>query len=254
MHSLALFVVAASLGVDYGWQPTEDGHLEYIIQVDPSLVELLKQGQEITSEIHPDAQGVRRFRIQVGTAKLARENLPELAVQPEPEAEMPAKRPPVRAVADDSQREFQGAGPANDDPTDTPPRPAKRLLGGDFAFPDAPQDESPSGSSRKPFRLEPDPSEKPLAHRQVAHAEHLTSQGDQGTPTTTSASRDKTESTGAAPVAKSDSPKPWLPLIVTLALLFGSVGGNAYLAWLAKDFYSRYRALAQQLRGPQPIS
>ena len=35
MHGLALLLAAASVGVDYGWQPGPDGALEYIIQLDP---------------------------------------------------------------------------------------------------------------------------------------------------------------------------------------------------------------------------
>ena len=50
----------------------------------------------------------------------------------------------------------------------------------------------------------------------------------------------------AAAPAKAELPKPWLPLFITVVLLFGSIGGNAYLALMARDFYSRYRALAAE--------
>lgn len=66
-----LFTLAA-LGVDYGWQPSTDGQLEYIIQLEPAALESLKAGKDITSEIHPDARGVRRFRIHAGTGPLPR--------------------------------------------------------------------------------------------------------------------------------------------------------------------------------------
>ena len=77
MHGLALLLAAASVGVDYGWQPGPDGALEYIIQLEPELISALKKGEAIMSEIHPDAHGVRRFRIQIGT-----EPLPRIAGQP----------------------------------------------------------------------------------------------------------------------------------------------------------------------------
>jgi len=72
MNALAWILAAttASAGVDYGCQQTPDGQLEYIIQIEPSLMEALKSGQEITSEIPPHLAGVRRFRIRVGYDQL----------------------------------------------------------------------------------------------------------------------------------------------------------------------------------------
>jgi len=54
--------------------------------------------------------------------------------------------------------------------------------------------------------------------------------------------------------AKPEPAKPWFPLTVTMLLLFGSLGGNAYLGWLAKDFYNRYKTLAEELREPRPVN
>jgi hypothetical protein len=67
---LATSITAA--GVDYGWQPTNGGDLEYVIQIEPALFEALKSGQEITSEIPPELAGVRRFRIRVGSGPVPR--------------------------------------------------------------------------------------------------------------------------------------------------------------------------------------
>lgn len=39
----------------------------------------------------------------------------------------------------------------------------------------------------------------------------------------------------------------WGSLVLVL-LLFASMGGNLYLAWVAREFYERYRSLAQQVR------
>lgn len=36
--------------------------------------------------------------------------------------------------------------------------------------------------------------------------------------------------------------------IILVLLLFASMGGNLYLAWVAREFYERYRSLAQQVR------
>lgn len=72
MNGIAILVALAAVGVDYGWQPASDGQLEYIIQIEPAMLDALKNGRTITSEIHPDARDVRRFRIQVGTGVLPR--------------------------------------------------------------------------------------------------------------------------------------------------------------------------------------
>lgn len=36
--------------------------------------------------------------------------------------------------------------------------------------------------------------------------------------------------------------------VILVLLLFASMGGNLYLAWVAREFYERYRSLAQQVR------
>jgi hypothetical protein len=72
MNGITVLVALAAVGVDYGWQPGADGQLEYIVQIEPSLLDSLRSGKEIASEIHPDARGVRRFRIRVGTGTLPR--------------------------------------------------------------------------------------------------------------------------------------------------------------------------------------
>lgn len=72
MYGVAILVSMTAVGVDYGWQPGRDGQLEYIIQIEPELVDALKGGADIVSEIHPEAQGVRRFRVRVGKGPLPR--------------------------------------------------------------------------------------------------------------------------------------------------------------------------------------
>lgn len=75
MNGITVLLAMAAVGVDYGWRPGADGQLEYIIQLEPAALEALKNGKDITSEIHPDARNVRRFRICVGTGALPRVNV-----------------------------------------------------------------------------------------------------------------------------------------------------------------------------------
>jgi hypothetical protein len=73
MNGVALLLAASALGVDYGWRPLEEGGLEYIIQIEPEVFASLEKGGDILSEIHPEAQDVRRFRIRIGRGPLPRE-------------------------------------------------------------------------------------------------------------------------------------------------------------------------------------
>ena len=76
MQGLAILLAATSLGVDYGWQPAEDGNLEYIIQIEPELIAALQKGEAIISEIDPEVRNVRRFRIQIGSGPVPRISKP----------------------------------------------------------------------------------------------------------------------------------------------------------------------------------
>lgn len=76
MHPVAIMLAVAALGVDYGWQPGEDGQLEYIIQIEPELIKTLSEGKvDLLSEIPEELRGVKRFRIRVGTGEVPRVGL-----------------------------------------------------------------------------------------------------------------------------------------------------------------------------------
>jgi len=66
-----LLVAAAALAVDYGWQTNPAGEVEYIIQVEPELLDSLRSGQQLVSEIPPELQNVRRVIVRVGRGALA---------------------------------------------------------------------------------------------------------------------------------------------------------------------------------------
>ena len=76
MIAASLFLIVASLLTDFGWQTTPGGEVEFVIQIEPELLDELRQGKEIVSEIPDDLQHVRRFRIRVGDAPVPQEKLP----------------------------------------------------------------------------------------------------------------------------------------------------------------------------------
>lgn len=76
MNAIAILITTAALGVDYGWHRGPDGEWEYIIQIEPGLVDTLSRGQALVSQLPPELRGVRRFRIQIGQGEVPRDQLP----------------------------------------------------------------------------------------------------------------------------------------------------------------------------------
>ena len=153
MHGFALLLAAASVGVDYGWQPDADGVMEYIIQIEPELLTALQKGEAIISEIHPDVTGVRRFRIQIGNGPLPRISKPSSPVVDLPaEAALPkaslspAETPETELPAADNStfklEEFP-AEPARSPPSDFPLLPLPE------STPVSPDDGPPASTNRE---------------------------------------------------------------------------------------------------------
>jgi len=76
MSTLGIAVVIAAVGIDVGWRPLEDGRFEYILQLEPSVLEALRAGREVASDIPDGARGARCYRLTVGTATLPRSDTP----------------------------------------------------------------------------------------------------------------------------------------------------------------------------------
>jgi hypothetical protein len=74
MNMLIPLLLGSVLGVDVGWTaaPGNTGGRVYIIQLDPGLVDRLKEGETITSIIDPRAGAITQVRIQVGDGPLPR--------------------------------------------------------------------------------------------------------------------------------------------------------------------------------------
>jgi hypothetical protein len=79
MAVAALVLLAAGVGVNYGWQPMPDGssRYEYIVQVDPELLETLESEQSIplVSEVPEGVQPIGRIRVIVGRGDVPRQKL-----------------------------------------------------------------------------------------------------------------------------------------------------------------------------------
>ena len=88
MTGLLVCLTTAALGVDYGWQPIAGGGIEYVIQIEPQMLDALKQGDDISSALPAGANNIRRYRIVVGNAALPHHGEP---LPVDREAEPPAK-------------------------------------------------------------------------------------------------------------------------------------------------------------------
>jgi hypothetical protein len=101
MMTATMLLATTLVAVDTGWQPTDEGGLEYIIQIDPQLFASLREGEAITSEIPPELGDVRRYRIMIGSTQLPRIDLPpKQAAIPPSSSTFPERidPPPVLAI------------------------------------------------------------------------------------------------------------------------------------------------------------
>lgn len=95
MQAFILAAAAVSaLGVDVGWQKTDNGEMEYIIQLEPHQVKTLKKGDVIEVGVRPDLRNVRRYRIVVGEDELPQESAaPKLTIGSPAYSAKPLERP-----------------------------------------------------------------------------------------------------------------------------------------------------------------
>jgi len=247
MSSLLILVAAAALGIEAGWEPLPDGGHEYIIQIEPQLLDVLKrQDEAIISSVPPNLQ-IRRCRIMAGTGKLPRVDGPFSAAVPgaAPHATEPPTSDPFA-----HQQVPPIQVPTTAVPHDNPPaEPSHEPAGG----PGFGQDHSTAAKGAEdpgpafPMELPRPPKELPqqaaaaktLGHKQVdfkdnavaAHGEKI-----------------NTEKPKLDGIPEADQPRPWLPFLIVLGLLCCSLGGNVFLGVVARDARVRYREIVSRTR------
>lgn len=258
MAATAVMLLAASLGagaaanIEVGWRPLPDGGMQYLIQLDPLTVDILRTGQAIESFIPPQVKDVRGFQIGIGTGKL-------------PRIDPPASPPSVGGQ--------KTTGPANASPKTEPGRPSglggfgslgtafsgakgarsESAFGSTSAGPNAPSRvaDRPTGPARdeSPPPLPANPSSRPFFEKS----------GPKPPPGKASAATfeqwagnkeiAEKQSTASPPATGETAPaRPWTALTLALAGLFGSLGGNVYLGWLLIETRRRYRAALRRLK------
>ncbi len=220
MTSLLLLITTAALGIEVGWEPLPEGGHEYTIQIEPQLLDVLAHGEdEIFSDVPPELD-VRRYRLMVGTGKLARVMARPVDTQESSIA--------TRQAHDVQPSEPQLPLPAGAPPVTEPPSavdshstPRDSLL-----------DEQPVENDPEQPRL-PDLGQGAGTPKKAA---------DEQPSLAVEANKVASDAATAEPA------KPWLAFVAVMAFLCCSLGANLYLGWAAWDARSRYREAVARFR------
>lgn len=135
MFGTILCVAAVTLGVDYGYEPNENGGLDYIIRIDDHSLESLKKGRAVLSDFPKDLRGLQTIRFQIGGEKP-----PRIPLSPAQLALL--EPPPVDTVAIETQ------------PKELDTSPPGKLM---TAEPATYNNSVPSNNAPKPEPKSPDP-------------------------------------------------------------------------------------------------
>ena len=253
MTGALLILAATTMGIEVGWQPLSDGGVEYIIQIEPDLLPLLADNQDITSEVPADLD-VRRYRITVGTGKVHRDKGRRAANRPPalPPADADSAKSGLWHPRDDSADPPESArgsdrrdAPANDPGVDDAD-PIDETTANDSN--EAPS--KPARTTRPLFDLNEAPKRLQMADGRdgggAMKSRYVEPASDEPPPK--SKSKRAAQDSSAQTVARdAESPaRPWLALVAALLALFLSLGVNFYLGWVAWDARREYRTLLEQ--------
>jgi hypothetical protein len=253
-------MAAMALGIDVGWRPLSEGGVEYLIQIEPDLLETLQPGEAIGSDVPPPLVGqIRAYRITVGTEELPRElpsaievrgeiespglgareagppGLAPFSALPEP-TPSPGIGPPGGSLPPLEEPLPESSSDSEESEAPVMPLPGSLTPGpGEVGEPGGAGPQPRSWPRSSPPNLLPDVSaRKPMKAEQAV----FQVPNEDANP---SASEK-----GQQEAATGEKPKPWTPLVVTLLGLFASLGANVFLGWMALDFRSRYQGLVRR--------
>ncbi len=69
MGSICFLLIGAATAVQFGWQPIPGGGREYIVQVEPQLVDTFRK-EGCSSDVPPQLRDIRKIRVVVGDGRL----------------------------------------------------------------------------------------------------------------------------------------------------------------------------------------
>jgi hypothetical protein len=288
MHPALPLLITSFLGIDVGWAdlPGKPGQREYIVQIEPAVLDRLKEGETITSVIDPSAGMITQIRLQVGNGPLPRHILASVsspAVDPDRSL---ATGPPL--PSEDVLKIAESPEPIQKDdvlplsfsalplPELGPPNPVNEDRESEFTIseglpvaeidiPDAITGEG-FDSEVSPGEIEKtaalvfderadDPGEflPSLPLYEVTPPQGLAGVGQQRDVAPTSATEGSVaaaayakEVTGDTPTEAQEGTRPWAPLVMAILALVGSLGANIYLGMMFAGLYRRHKQLKNQ--------
>lgn len=218
MIAITTFIAACAIGVETGWQPIEEDQLEYIIRIEPQLIEAMRDGESVVSEIPPQLRGVRRYRIVVGDADTDGGPLPRINLPPM------SSEPPDKDPEADGQRSNRGDPLKQAADVDR----SRKLLEPNLL------DVDEGGVQRATAELASKSAKEDVTGDPSERAENERLDLTAG---------DGPSSNGPSSNGPIVTAKPWWPLSLALVGLFVSLGGNVYLTWITLNIRGRYRTL-----------
>jgi hypothetical protein len=146
MGGLSVLLVIAAMGITYGWQPDDNGGVEYIIQIPPDQLHEIERVGEISSLIDPAVRGhVSRVIVQVGNGPLQRRTPANFArkLNPQPDRGVIAASDqspvPIPEMGDHRQATpIPSLDPAENTPAAVMKPDANDSNGPGFSFPSLP--------------------------------------------------------------------------------------------------------------------
>ena len=153
MTGFISLITAAALAVDIGWQPLPEGGVEYVLQLGPAAVDALARGEEIISDVPPQLQRVRRWRVRSGDRPLA----PAASAAGEADAHSDtddSRATELRAAeTGNSENEYPAATRAETDASSAAREPGADAAGADRY--EAARQITPIASDPSPFATQP---------------------------------------------------------------------------------------------------
>lgn len=245
-----------AMGLQVGWQPSPDGGVEYIVQVEPELLEDLAPGDLVAqSDFPPElVSRVTSYRVTVGTEPPPRIDPPPL---PETTEDQHAESPPGQSQAAPDQQ-------SQEQPTPPFPAPSGASVPADTGQARMAADEAPSGG--EPGTLPPTPDSQPLdsvptsftegnglaSSERLQHTEDREdtehSEPPTGSPSDASAPNGGSPSDKSAnDTQKASSDRPWLALTLAVSGMVAAMAGMLYTGWLAWEYRRKYLALLRSM-------
>lgn len=278
-----VWFVSRAGAVDFGWQTVSGGGIEYIVQVEPDLIDSFRQ-EGFTSEVPAGLRDIRRIRIEVGSGRLPNQGDlkgPTIAAatpptdEPKesdqnsqaapPETFGQAKQKATPPAADSAADNTAGAPPLLDSTRPVPPLPFFQSGPAKSISPKA-DNAVVSDAHHGEQDLEASTVRAGASSKTAGKAEGPGKPGlqpDEGAPiaaTKNIASDRRIVEAGMAAApgegegAANNSPratdaKPWGIFVLVVLGLFASLGANVYLAWIHQGVRAKYQTLAAQMHG-----